>query len=211
VALDLEEQEQVDELKAWWNRYGNLVLLGFTAFLLAVAGMQGWRYYQTKQSAESAAMFETMQNALAANDLKRVRDVTGAILDQFPGTAYAVNAALISARVNFETGDVKSAKAQLQWVVDHAKQDAPQQMARLRLAGILLDEKSYVEALKLLDAPHDDAFAGLVADLKGDVLAAQGKIPEASTAYKMALSKSKPNSAYHNLVQVKLDALGAGK
>jgi predicted negative regulator of RcsB-dependent stress response len=211
VALDLEEQEQVDELKAWWNRYGNLVLLGLTAFLLAVAGIQGWRYYQTKQATAAAEMFGTMQTAMVANDLKRMRDLTGTILDQYPGTAYAVNAALISARANYETGDTKSAKAQLQWVMDHAKQEAPKQMARLRLAGILLDEKNYAEAMKLLEVAPDEAFSGLYADLKGDVLAAQGKVQEASAAYKVALSKGKPDSAYHKLVQIKLDTLGAGK
>jgi predicted negative regulator of RcsB-dependent stress response len=210
--FDQEEQERIDDLKVWWKQYGNMVLLGVTAFLMAIAGMQGWRYYQHSQRTQAAALYDALENAAQGNDVKKIRDAATAIIDQYPATGYAVSAALLSARVNFETGDVKSAKAQLQWVIEHASEGPSKQIARLRLAGLWLDEKNYAEALKLLESAHDAAFDGMYADLKGDVLAAEGKLPEARAAYNEAIAKTDPkNLAYRNYVQVKLDALGDAK
>jgi hypothetical protein len=133
--FDQEEQERIDDLKVWWKQYGNMVLLGVTAFLMAIAGMQGWRYYQHSQRTQAAALYDALENAAQGNDVKKIRDAATAIIDQYPATGYAVSAALLSARVNFETGDVKSAKAQLQWVIEHASEGPSKQIARLRLAG----------------------------------------------------------------------------
>ncbi|MGE5027939.1 MAG: tetratricopeptide repeat protein, partial [Betaproteobacteria bacterium] len=127
----------------------------------------------------------------------------------YPGTPYATRAALLAAGANLESGDAKSAKAQLQWVTEHAKEEGARDIARLRLAGILLDEKNYAETMKQLESPHEKAFDGLFADLKGDTLAAQGKMGEARAAYQAALDKMDEKSAYRQVVQMKLDGLGA--
>lgn len=208
MAYDLEEQEQIDNIKTWWNQYGNWVLLGVTAFVVAVAGTQGWRYYQQKQTSQASGLYEALQNAAEKHDAKGVRDIAGQLMEQFPATAYAPRAALSAARANYEAGDGKSAKAQLQWVMDHAKSDEIKDAARLQVVSILLDEKSHDEALKLLDAKHGAGFDGLYADLKGDVLLASGKNAEARASYQAALEKLDPASAYRALVQMKLDGLG---
>jgi len=129
------------------------------------------------------------------------------LIEQYPRMAYATRAALLAAKSNYESGDAKSAKAQLQWVLEHASSDEIKDAARLRLAGVLLDEKNHAEALKLLEAKHGGAFDGLYADLKGDVLLASGKSAEAQASYKLALEKIDPASAYRGLVQMKLDGL----
>lgn len=209
MALDLEEQEQVDELKAWWKAHGNKVIAGMAVFVLAVAGFRGWTAYQHKQLNEAGAVFESLAREFAGGDTKKIRAVAGEIIDKYPRTAYAVDAALIAAKVNFESGDLKSAKAQLQWVIDHAKNSQSQDLARLRLAGVLLDEKAYDESLKLLNAKHDAAFDGLYSDLKGDVLAISGKAGEARAAYQAALDKLPKDNAARALIEIKLDALGS--
>lgn len=208
MAYDLEEQEQIDAIKAWWKQYGNTVLLALTVFVSVVAGMQGWRYYQNKQTVQAAGLYEVLQGGFENRDVKQVREVAGQLIEQYPGSAYSSRAALAAAKLNYDSGDAKSAKAQLQWVVEHAKSDELRDTARLRLAGVLLDEKNYGEAVKLLEAKHGAAFDGLYADLKGDVLTASGKGTEAQAAYKLALEKMDPASAYRGLVQMKLDALG---
>jgi predicted negative regulator of RcsB-dependent stress response len=119
--------------------------------------------------------------------------------------------ALVLAKTNYENGDAAGAATQLQWAIDKAKDEDTAALARLRLAGIRLDEKKYDEALKLLDTAHSAALATLYADLRGDVLLGQGKIAEARAAYQAALAKSLPNSSYRNVVQIKLDALGPAK
>ncbi|MBT9613103.1 MAG: tetratricopeptide repeat protein [Burkholderiales bacterium] len=208
MAMDLEEQEQVDALKAWWKEHGNKVIVGLTVFVLTVAGWRGWEAYQSKQTGEAAALFEVLRVELATNDPKKIRDVAGQLIDKFPRTVYATDAAMIAAKINFESGDAKSAKAQYQWVIEHAKQAQSKDLAHLRLAVVLLDEKNYGDALKQLESAHDTAFAPLFNDLKGDVYALQGKSKEARSAYQAAIDKLPKDSPFKNYVQIKLDALG---
>ena len=208
---DLEEQERIDAIKAWWKQHGNTVTLGVALFAAVMAGIQGWRWYQQKQNVEAAAVYQAVQAGAQGGDVKKIREAAGAIIEKYPSTSYATRAALEAARANFESGDTKSAKAQLQWVTEHASEPQARDVARLRLAGVLLDEKNYAEAVKLLDSKHDTAFDGLYADLKGDVMAAQGKTNEARTAYQAALSKIDEKSAYRKFVELKLDGLGEAK
>jgi predicted negative regulator of RcsB-dependent stress response len=208
MAYDLEEQEQIAEIKAWWKRYGNLVLLATTAALLTVAAHQGWRYYRHQQSLSAITLYEQLEQAERAAEHKKVRDIAAQITNKYGPTVYATMAALASAKAAFLTGDLATARTQLQWVVDNARDDEIKDIARLRLAGVLLDEKNYDAALKLLEKQPVESLAGLYADLKGDILAAQGKHAEARSAYQMALDKSESGSAYRATIQLKLDALG---
>jgi predicted negative regulator of RcsB-dependent stress response len=211
MAYDLEEQEQIDALKAWWKEYGNLVVLAALACLLTIAGFQGWRYYKGQQLERSSALFAQLAEAERANDSKKVRDIAVQIVDKHGSTPYAGMAALAAAKAGFTTGEIEDAKKHLRWVVDKAREDEMREVARLRLAGILLDEKKYDEALKVLSAKPVEAYVALNADLKGDILAAQGKPVEARAAYQLALEKSDATSRYRPLIELKLDALGEPK
>lgn len=208
MAYDLQEQEQIDALKAWWNQYGNLIVGLATIVLFAIAALNGWRWYQRKQATEAVAYYEALEKAAAAKDIAKVKDAGGALLDKYSGTAYAEMGALLAAKAYADAGDLKSAKAQLEWAMDKAKDEEYKQIARVRLSGILLDEKSYDAALKLLSAEAPPAYAGLYADRRGDVLAAMGKSAEAKVAYKTALEKTDKNSTAQQVIQLKLEALG---
>lgn len=208
MALDLEEQEQLSAIKSWWSQYGRLVMVTVVGSLLAVGGIRGWYYYQGSQSAAAVTLFAQQQAAERASDHKRVRDIAAEIIDRYGSTAYATLAALSAAKSDFDTGDLASAKTRLQWVIDKAKEEEARDVARLRLARILHDEKKADEALKLLEAKHADSFAGLYADLKGDLLFAQGKREEARAAYQLALERSDAGSPMRQIIQLKLDAVG---
>jgi predicted negative regulator of RcsB-dependent stress response len=212
MAYDLEEQEQIAALKAWWKQYGNLVVLALLAVSLAFAAFEGWRYWQRTQAAGAAAVYGEVQKALRANDPKRVRDLAGTLIDKYPRTVYASLAALLSAKAAFTSGDAKTARVQLQWVVDNAKDPEIEAVARVRLATVLLDEKAYDDALKVLAAvPAGGSFDGVVAAVKGDILAAKGSTAEARAAYKAALDKTeRSDPGAREALQIKLDALGAG-
>lgn len=211
MAYDLEEQEQIDAIKAWWNDNGKLVLLAVIACLLTIAAFQGWRYYRAQQSERSAALFSQLADAESAGDSKKVRDIATQIIGTHASTQYAGMAALAAAKAGYTTGELEEARKHLQWAMEHARDDGMRDVARLRLAGMLLDEKKYDEARKLLSAKTSEAYAPLYADLRGDVLAAEGKLAEARAEYQLALEKSDAGSPYRRLIELKLDALGESK
>jgi predicted negative regulator of RcsB-dependent stress response len=211
MAFDLEEQEQIDALKQFWKQYGGLIIALVVAALVAFGGVTGWKHYQRAKAEDASALFMKLEEANRKNDVGDVRKIGGELMDKYPSTPYGPMAALLTARTNYDSGDAATAATQLQWAIDKAGDDETAAMARLRLAGIRLDEKKFDEALKLLDVKHSEPLVPLYADLRGDVLVAQGKTDEARAAYKLSLEKSAATSSYRNLVQIKLDALGQGK
>ena len=208
MAYDLEEQEQLATLKAWWNQYGNLVTWVVTAALLAFAGWSGWKYYQRDQAGKAAMLYEEIIKAAESKDQSKVARAAEDIKDKFSGTPYAQMGALTAAKSAFDANDLKSTTSHLQWVVDHGKSDEFKAIARIRLAGVLLDEKAYDEGLKMLVWDFPEQFAALVADRKGDLLFAQNKLDEARQEFQTALDKTEIKNPARQLIQLKLDALG---
>ncbi|HTR59864.1 MAG TPA: tetratricopeptide repeat protein [Casimicrobiaceae bacterium] len=208
AVYDLEEQEQIEDLKAWWAQYGKYVSAAVTTVAIIVIGVQGWRWYQGNQSEKASVLYQAVSQAAHANDPAKAKDPAAQLVTQFSGTAYAPRAALLYAKLLYDAGDKAGAKTQLQWTIDHSSEDELKAVARFRLAQVLLDEKAYDDALRTLDAKTDDAFAPLYADLKGDILAAAGKRAEARQAYQTAFTKLDAKSTYRPYVQAKLDALG---
>lgn len=213
AVYDLEEQEQIDNLKAWWQTHGTLITTVVAVLSVAVVGWQGWTMYQTKATAEASVVFDALQQATYAQDAARIRSLAGELTEKHKGTAYAPLGALMAASASVNAGDLKTAQAQLTWVVDNAD-DEVRAMARLRLAGVLLDQNAHGEALAVLDAEKLPAFAGRVLALKGDVLVAKGQPKEARAAYVAALDaiknqdKEAVNTPWVQLLQQRLDALG---
>jgi predicted negative regulator of RcsB-dependent stress response len=207
-----DEQETLDNLKAWWLKWGNAVTWLALIVLLAAAAYNGWNWWQRRQAAQAAVFYDQVQQAVTSGDKGRIARVASDMEDKFGGTAYGQMTGLAAAKALYQAGDLASAKAQLQWVIDHAKDDEYKAIAKLRLAGVLLDEKGYDAGLKLLADTPPVSFKGLYADRRGDLLAAQGKRDEAKKAYQDALaiftSAASSDNSSKQLTQFKLDALG---
>ena len=209
MPLDLEEQEQLAELKAWWKQHGNRLAAMILAVAVGFAGWVAFRSYSQSQSLQASVLYDTVAKAAQANDAKALRDASGALAENYAGTAYASMGALLSARYYFDREDLKSAKAQLQWVIERGSSDDFKSLARLRLAAVLLDEKAYDEALKQLEAAPAAAYEAQYAALRGDILVAKNQAAEARAAYKLALEKAdKKNAPFQESVRMRLDALG---
>ena len=206
--LDLEEQEQLDQLKHFWKRYGNAITWLLIVVLGAFAAYNGWQYWQRKQAAEAAVMYEQMESAANAGDLTRLERALADMQERYAGATYAHQAALLAARVFYDKDKADRAKAALAWVVDKAGDEGLQAVARLRLAGIALEAKAYDEALAQLSAKLPAEFAALADDRRGDVLLAQGKKAEAQAEYRKAYKGMDERAEYRRLVEVKLNALG---
>ena len=207
--LDLQEQEQIDALKAFWKQYGNLITWTITLVLAAFAAWNGWQWYQRDLSVKASVMHDEVDKAVAAGDVDKAVRVFGDLRERFARTTFAPQAALALAKLQHEKGKVDDARGTLAWVATDAHDEEYRSVALLRLAGLDLDAKKYDEALKSLDAAKSPSFAGLVADRRGDVLLAQGKKAEAVAAYQAAWKALPPTVDYRRLVEAKLTSLGA--
>jgi predicted negative regulator of RcsB-dependent stress response len=207
MAYDLEEQEQIANFKAFWNKFGNLISWVLIIALGSYAAYNFWNTHQRGKAAEASALYDQMLDAAQANDNAKVQRMAADIESKYDSTAYGQMAALAAAKTAFDANDLKAAKAHLQWAIDHGN-DEYKSVARLRLSGVLLDEKAYDQALALLNGEFLPQFAAEVQDRKGDVLAAQNKLPEARAAYQAALDKMEKRHPGRQIVQIKLEAIG---
>ena len=206
--LDLEEQEQLAELKHFWKRYGNIISWVLIVVFGAVASWNGYQYWQRSQAAQAAVMYDEVERAAVAGDVAKLERALGDMKERFGRTAYAEQAALLAARIYHDKGNLDAAKGALAWVAGKASDDGYQAVARLRLSGMLLEAKAYDEALQQLTAPMPSDFNALAADRRGDILLAQGKKAEAKAQYEAAYKGLDERSDYRRIIEVKLNALG---
>ena len=206
--LDLEEQEQLDEIKHFWKQYGNLISW---VLIVVLGGFAAWNFYQywnRQQAAQASAMFDEVERAAQAGDAAKIERAFTDMKDKFGSTSYAQQAGLLAGKALFEKGNADGAKAALTWVADKASDEGYQALARLRLASVLVESKAYDDAMKQLSGTFPAEYAGLVADRKGDVLALQGKKAESIAEYQKAYKAFEERTDYRRLVEIKLNALG---
>lgn len=206
--LDLEEQEQLDQLKHFWAKYGNLISWVLIVVLGGFAAYNGWNWWQRSQGAKAAVLYEEIDRAVQAKDLARVERVLGDLRSDFGGTTFAAQAGLLAGKAQFEAGQLDAARSALQAVLKDGKDAGLQAVARLRLASVELQAEKPEAALEVLQASVPPAFEPLLADRRGDVLLAQGKTDEAKAQYQAAWKGLDPRHELRRLVQVKLASLG---
>lgn len=207
--LDLEEQEQLDQLKHFWRAWGDLITWSLIVVLLAYAGWNGWQYWRRNQAVQAAALYEQVDQAAHSGDLARLERAFADMKDKSGTSSYAQQAGLLAAKVLFEKDKPDAAKAALTWVAEKADDAGLRAVARLRLAALLADQKAYDAALAQLAANDLPAsFAPLAADRRGDIYNLQGNKAQAVAEYKKALAGLDARLDYRRLVEVKLVALG---
>ncbi|MDR2031991.1 MAG: tetratricopeptide repeat protein [Azoarcus sp.] len=208
---DLEEQEQISQIKAWWEQYGNLVVSLAAAVALAMAGWQGWRWYESDKATGAGALYAGLQQAVAADDAQRCREIAGSLVSKYAGTVQAQMGVLLSTWVQFRKNELDNALPQLEWAADKGKDAALRDLARLRLATVLLQKGDATAALARLQPVPEGPWRVRFEDLRGDALAVQGKADEARAAWQAALDApgvAEIDSAMlHALIRAKLESL----
>jgi len=206
--LDLEEQEQLDQLKHFWNTWGTLI----SSVLIVVAGSaaawNGYQYWQNRQATQAAALFDAVDVAARSGDKSRMEQAFGDLKSKYASTTQAGQAGLAFAKSLQDAGNADGAKEALVWVAEQSGDEGLKALARLRLASVLMDQKNYDEALKQVSGSFPPEFASVAADRKGDVLLLQGKRQEAIAEYTKAYKGFEEGAEYRRLVEIKLNALG---
>jgi len=209
-SYDFEEQERLAELKAWWEDNRWYVIGAIAAGLLAFSGYRGYHWWVQAKAEEAAAAYKPVSEAVTAKDAKKADEAAQKVIQQHPGSFYASDAALVLAKDAFDAGNLEEARKQLEWVMNNGA-DSHRGVARVRLAGVLLEQKKYDDALKVLDGNKDEAYAPLVADMRGDIMLTQHRLDEARANYKLAADKADARNPVKGIAQTKLNALGGGQ
>ena len=209
-SYDFEEQERLAELKAWWEDNRFYVLGAIAAAIIGYAGWQGWRWHSARQAEDAAAMYKPVADAAKGKDAKKIADAAQPLIAKHPGSFYASESGLVAAKAAFEANNLDEARKQLEWVLANGVEEH-RGVARTRLAAVLMEQKKYDEALKVLDGNKDNAFAASVADLRGDIMLAQNRLDEARAAYKAAIEKAEGRNPVKNIAETKLNALGGAQ
>ena len=209
MAYDLEEQEQLANIKAWWKQYGNLVVWIAIVVLAIYTAWTLWGNYQRKQAAQASQLYYEMQNAVQSNDNEKAQRIASDMQEKFGSTVYASMTNLVAARMASDFKESDMAKSRLKWIIDNGKEKGYQALARIRLSEILLDEKKYDEALAALSGEFPETFISIAEDRRGDIYYAQNKLDDARRAYQAALSAADNDDPGKALIQIKLEYLGS--
>ena len=208
MALDLDDQEQLDELKLWWNKYGKMTISLVLLALIIYASWQGYQYVQHKKAVEASEIYQSL-GELDPSKVDDIKALSHQLATDYAGTPYAGRAAVLQARSQYIGGDIKGAKSQLEWAVVNATETSIKAVASLQLARVLLADKDYAGAEKVLSAKIDAGYIGLKDDLLGDVLLAQGKTVEAKERYTAAIANLDSEGRFYMLTKQKLQSLGS--
>lgn len=206
--LDLEEQEQLDQLKHFWNQWGTPITSVLVVVLGSFAAWNGWQLWQQRQAAQAAALADAVVVAIQSKDSGRMALAFDELRKEYGGTTQANQAALQVAQAAQQTENTDSAQAALQWAVDHAEDAGYQATAKLRLAALYIQKEEWDAAVALLQSSFPAEFQPLAHDRLGDALQLQGKTQEAIAAYQKAWQQLDARLQYRALVGYKLNALG---
>ena len=207
MAFDLQEQEQIAELKAFWHDYGRYMALVLLIGAVAFAGSKGWQVWEKNRSLKAAAVYAKVE--AAGVDVDKLKEPVAVLKQDYARTAYAARSALLAASAAFAKKDLAAAKAELSWVIANSREAALRDVARVRMANVLMDEKKLDEALSQLKSAEDQNFGALYAETRGDVLALKGDAAGAQDAYKQSLAKLQKDSVNFKFVEMKLESLGS--
>ena len=201
---NLTEEQQVEAIKQWWKENGMAVIAGLVIGTAALFGWRGWNDYQESNAAEASALYGEFQLSLNSNDKEKVEKLHQQFLVDYASTPYAKLVSLAMASKAVEEKDTKSAKENLQWVLDNSKQSQIKHTARVRMIALLINDKEYDDALSLLNVKKPGGYAGVYEELRGDALLAKGDAAAANTAYDKALQSEGLSSANREIITAKL-------
>ena len=201
------EEQQVEALKDWWKQNGLAVIGGAVLGISALMGWRGWNWHQEKQATEASDIFAVVQEAVNKNDVNALQEQTKTLRDNYAATPYASLAVLHQAKNLTEQGNTDAAEESLRWVLNNSKQETVQNVARLRLARLLLADNKVDEAQAMVGSEMSDAYASLANEIRGDIFVAKGEMEQAKEAYDQAMQSASGDGVEY--LQLKRNNLGS--
>ncbi|WP_353233470.1 tetratricopeptide repeat protein [Diaphorobacter ruginosibacter] len=207
--FDLEEQEQIDQIKHFWKTWGTLITAVVVVVCGGFAAWNGYQFWQNRQAVQASRLLDEVDAVAMANDPQRILPAFEEMKSRYPSTAQAGQAALTAAKVMVDAGNLDGAKPVLEWLAAQGKYDGQKAVARLRLAAVLMEQKAYPEALQKLEGNVPPEFTAAFADRRGDVLVLQGDTKAAALEYQKAYAALDSRNTYRRVIEAKLNAIGS--
>ncbi|MFY7697882.1 MAG: YfgM family protein [Legionella sp.] len=208
MSVYMTEKEQLDIIKKWWQRHSNTVTLIASIILLLVAGLKYWYWHQQKSTQQASNTYEQMMVAFSNKDNKSTRAYANQLLKEHNNSIYADAARLTLAKLFIEHAKFSDAQTQLRYVAEHSSTSAIQQIAKLRIARLLIAEKSYEKALEQLDVVNP-AYDSLINEIKGDIYAATGLYQQAIASYRTAIEQAQSKGITNIFLEMKTSDMAA--
>jgi len=205
------EEEQVEDIKRWWERNGKFVIILGIVIIATTVGVKTWNEFKVSTANKASAQFELMMEEVTAGKADSAVQRGSDIVKKTPDLAYAVLSAMTVAKVHVDKGEYDEAAAQLSWALLNAQDEKMQHIARIRLAKVLVAQDKFDEALIYATSPQQGAFSSQYLIVKGDLYYKKGELPSAKTAYQAAINDSSISPQLKSFIQIKLDDIGGMK
>ncbi|MCC5015970.1 MULTISPECIES: YfgM family protein [unclassified Legionella] len=209
MSVYMTEEEQLEAIKKWWNKYSNVITVILSLVLLTVAGFKYWNWHESKMSMQASNAYEHLMVAFSNQDNKGVRSYANQLMNEYSDTVYADAARLALAKLFVTREKYEKARENLDYVAKNSKMTALKQVAKIRIARLFAAEKAYDKALAELTTIDDMAYMPVVNELKGDIYAATGKYQQAIVSYKEAITEVRTNGMGNLFLEMKTNELAA--
>lgn len=201
------EEEQLELIKKWWKRYGNWVTVFFSLVLLCVAGYRVMQNHHKQLTQQASVTYEKMMLAVSSHNIPSQLSYAGELIKNYKTSVYADVAHRILAKIYIAQYKWSEAKEELEAVISLSKMSDLKQIARIDIARILAENKSYAPAIQELSKVEDETYFSVINELKGDIYAAMGKYQEAIKAYRLATEEMKKKNMTNLFLEMKINEL----
>ena len=205
------EEEQVEDIKRWWEKNGKFVIILGIVVVASVIGFKTWNEFKIQTASQASSQYDLMMEELAGGQNDSVVQRGASIIKKTPELSYAALSAMTVAKVHVEKGELDQAATQLNWALLNTKDEKLQHVARVRLAKVLSAQEKFAEALTHANFPQQGAFSSQYSIVKGDIYYKKGEFGSAKTAYQAAINDSNLSPQLKSFIQIKLDDIGGMK
>ncbi len=205
----LTDDEQVEQLKQWWKDYGKTALIGILIALAVIFGWRGWQRYETNQSLSASLIYDNVINSASSHDEKGVQQATKLLINKYERTPYAAMAALVLGQQDIKHGNLTQAQANYIWAMKNTNSDTIKQIARLRVARVMIEREHAQLALSTLSKVDDAAYEPLINLVQGEAYVQLKQYDQAQAHLKNALDALPKDTVIYPLVKMKYTELAS--
>ena len=206
---NLTDQQQAEVVKQWLKDNGLSILFSIGLGISAYFGLQFYQQNQLQESESASRLYAEVEFALKQQRMAQAQNLLQEMDNNFSGSPYQQQSHLAMAKLHMDSLDYDNAIIQLEFVMENARDESFQHIARLRIARIMIEQDELDGALALLDSVTASpiAYTPYYEGVKGDIYTALGQLEKAKVAYSLALDALEPGNFDFDFIKMKSDQI----